>query len=410
MSKYKIITVLLFLLFVFAKSSRAVQTEGFISLEDYYSKDSTSSNDRHFFTTRVRLDLNKLNKAGTAGFHFDGRVRNELSASYSGTDKDIRVDILNFDYAGKSLYLSMGRLLPKEMGIETVDGVNLVYQKNRFGAGVFAGLRPNPYTDSSSSDFTSEGVYGFYNNESLSSSVAFVHNGYKGGTDRQYIYGQAMYSPWTRLLMFGTLTVDINPLTGDIQLTNGIGEVTYRPDDSKSFTVGYNQFRAFQYYKSTLFTDIENSRQDAYYLSANYRFKEKYMVYGRVEKQKRYFPSIEEDFRHMTSFRAGITGDNLLDTGVSMNASASVTDSFGSKYNAYNMEFSRLNWEILQVVVNAAYTQNLYGATSGGNIWSYGASGYLFIKRKWNVSLSYDREEGQDYVTDRLLSRVTFKF
>ncbi|MCC6501595.1 MAG: hypothetical protein IT362_00485 [Deltaproteobacteria bacterium] len=392
---------------VTAGASQAAQLGGVISFEDYYSGD-TASGSRHAMTGRLKLDITKIGPSQKIGFHFDARQRFDLSGEISTSSKEGRIDQAQLEYAGTSLYLSIGRLWPKDMPIEVVDGVNAVYQGqgSKTGFGVYAGLRPNPYSQSTTADFTSAGLYLSHAGEKLSAGAAFVHNGYKGDTDRQYFYGYGTWMPRPSLFALGNITADLSP-SGEVDLTNLIAELTWRPDEVKSFTLGYNQFRAFKYYASTLFADIDDSRQDGFYLGATYRLNPQYMVYGRVETQKRFFPATETGQNNMLSYRAGVSGDNVLNTGVFMNLSASVTDSYGSEYTAYSFDMSRMLGESVQLMFNGAYTQNVYGASSSGGIVSFGGSAF-YMARRWNLSLSVDTERGTDYTTNRILTRVSF--
>ena len=233
-----------------------------------------------------------------------------------------------------------------------------------------------------------------------------MHNGYKGDTDRQYFYGYGTWTPIPSLFALGNITADMSP-SGEIDLTNLIAELTWRPDEVKSFTFGYNQFRAFKYYASTLFADINDSRQDAWYLGATYRLAQKYTVYGRVETQKRHFPAVESGQNDMLSYRAGVSGDNLFNTGVFLNLSASITDSYDSEYKSYSFDMSRMLGESFQLMVNGAYTENVYGAASSAEVTSFGGS-LFYMARRWNMSLGLDREQGADYTTSRILTRVSF--
>ncbi|CAG1065485.1 hypothetical protein BAC1_01067 [uncultured bacterium] len=388
-----------------AAPSSAAELGGMVSFEDFYSSDSGAGS-RHSVSGRVKLDVTKFGPSGKLGFHFDGRQRFDLSGESGTSSKEGRIDLAHLEYTSTSLYLSVGRLWPKDMPIEVVDGLNVVFQGSKAGVGAFAGLRPNPYSQSTTVDYTTAGLYTTYASEKLNGAAAFVHNGFKGKTDRQYIYGYGTWTPRPSLFAFGNVTADLSP-AGKLSLTNLIAELTWRPDDIKSFTFGYNQFRAFKFYASTLFADIDDSRQDAWYLGASYRLNPQYMVYGRVEMQKRYFPSLESEQNDMLSYRAGVSGDNLFGTGVAANLSASITDSYGSEYTAYSFDMSRMFGESIQVILNGSYTESVYGSEPAGEALSYGGSVY-YMARRYNFSLTLDREQGTDYTSDRLLTRLSF--
>lgn len=404
----KACAVALMLTLACGSGAYGAENSGMISVEDFYSKDSSSSYNQHFLTTRLRFDSNKIRSV--YGFHFDGRLRNDLKSTGSKSSaKNDRVETVYGDYTSSKLYLSVGRLYPKELYLERVDGLNLVIQRKNSGYGFFGGLKPDPNTEAFNTSYTAGGAYAFFRNDKLNSAIALVHNGYKGGTDRQYVYGQASYNPNEKVSVYSTVTADLDQKKKKKpKLTNAIAELTYRPDFKKSFTIGYSQFRAYKLYKSM--PDVEDNRQQSFYAGTSYRFFEKYTAYARAEYQTMYYPSIEKKFSKGKSARVGLNGDNLLNTGVSVDLSASITDSFGSKHNVFAVEASRLNWEKLQTVLNVSYLQNQYGFVNSENIWTYGASAYYFPNRNWNFSFTFDREQGKTYTADRVLTRVTFKF
>lgn len=397
------------LLTVFTADSGAMETSGMVSAEDFYYKDSNAYV-QHLLTTRVRFDLTKLNESGTLALHFDGSNRVRLgSKTTTSTSKNQRLDTLYVENDGKRFYLAAGRLLPKDLYIERIDGVNAIYKLSvNSGIGLFGGLRPDPYTDTFNSSFTAAGIYGYYRSATVSGNMAYVYNGYKGATDRQYLYGQASVNPTTQVSVFATATADINPVNKKIQLVNGIMELSWRPDFNAAFSVGFNTFRSTRFYKSMLFA-VDDSRQQSYYINANYRIYGKYNVYGRVERQHRH-SSVDEGSQNFNSYRAGFNADDVMGSGVMFDMNASTANGYGSKHNTYNVEVSRLNWEVFHVIAHASYMQNWYGYINSDNILAYGLSSYLYIKRDWTISFAFEREQGKDSVTNRLMTRVAFKF
>src|SRR3990172_8215858 len=92
---------LLILILAVAASSFAIEYHGLVSVDDYYSDDSSSAYKFNILTTRLRLDVDKLNQAGTLSFHFDGRERNNLgSKDYSSSIKNERIDTISLEYLG----------------------------------------------------------------------------------------------------------------------------------------------------------------------------------------------------------------------------------------------------------------------------------------------------------------------
>lgn len=383
---------------------------GLISVEDYYSNDSSSSYDFNFLTTRLRLDATKLNSSGTLSFHFDGRERNNLgSHDYNSSIPNERIDVLDFEYNAPRLFLSAGRVWTREVPVERLDGLNMVLRNGSSGIGFFGGLKPDPYSEEFNSDFTTFGAYTYYNKETLNASLALAHNGFNGATDRQYLYGQAAYTPFKEIRLFTTATVDRNQTTNGLSLTTGTVELSYSPDFTKNIAIGYNQFRAVQYFKSMTY-EIDNSKQQAIYLSSSYRI-DRYTLYGRVEQRYRYYPTLETEFKAENFYQLGVNVANLLYE-VNMNANTSYTDSYDNvRHNSFHLEMSKLFREKLDLSANASYTMNEYDVTSStDDVFTIGASGYLYLNKKWTVSCVYELEQGNGYTTNRLISRLSYKF
>ncbi len=395
---------------VTAAPAAGADINGYFSVDEFYSKDSSAAYDRSLLTSRLKLDVTKLNKAGTLEFHFDGSERVNLgSKDYAQSTSNDRIDVMNIAYEGQSFHLSAGRLWPKELAIERVDGLNAVLKAGNFGIGLFGGLNPNPYTEAFTTDFTTAGAYAYYRNGGASAKLAFTHKGYKGGTDREYVYGEVSYFPEKGFSLYSSMTVDIDQLVTGAKLTNGIVELTYRPDYTKSVTVGYNQFRAFRLYKSMDYA-IDDSRQEAYYISGNYRFLGKYTVYGRLERQSRYYPAVQTELKNATVLGGGFNAADLFGTRVNMDLNATFSDSYGSLHNTYTLQVDRLNWEVLQLIAHISYTQNEYGTTNNDNIWAFGAGAYLYLFKSWNVSASVDVEHGRFYDVSNFMTRVSRRF
>lgn len=385
--------------------------QGFLSVEDYYADDSSSAYDFNILTTRLRLDGRKLNDAGTLFFHFDGRERSNLGGRDYSSIKSERIDTLNLEYTGMGkFYLSAGRLWPKELPVERVDGVNVVYQASNLGYGLFGGMKPDPYTEEFNPDYTSAGGYLFYRKESTFANLAFMHNGYKGKSDRDYLYGQGSYSPLKEVHLYGSLTADLSQSTNNWDLTNAIIEASYRSDFTRGVTVGYNRFRSFRYYRSQEVQQAEN-RQEAYYIRGDYRFLGRYTLYGKYERQTQDYQAFTVESRNSDIYQAGLRNDNLMGSDISTDIRATISDGYSSSYYTYSIEASRMFMEKLQVVANGSLMRNRYQLTDySDEITNYGISGYLALSRKWNISVSYEGSQAGDYATNTVLSRVSARF
>ncbi len=407
-------TVVFFVIVTLLQSGSVSGAEyhGLVSMDDYYSSDSASTYDFHLLTTRVRLDADKLNKAGNIAFHFEGRLKSNLgSEDYSSSTSNERIDTMNIEYNrnGKTDYL-VGRLWPKELYAERVDGINIVRHGSDSGIGFFAGMKPDSYTQGFNSNYTAAGAYYYRHKKNISANFAFIHNGYKGKTDRQYLYGQTSYFPSAKISLFGTMTADIDQTTRDINLSNAIVELSYRPDYRKGITVGYNYFRAIRFYQSMDFV-IDTNQQQSYYIQGDYRLTDKYSLYGRFNLQTLNYNSFEQQLMNSTTYQIGLRNDNLLNSRISMDLNATKADSYGSRYNTYEIQFSRYFNDVLQLNLHSAYLQSTSDITNyTDNTITYDLSGYYSISRMWSASLSYQGVSAKDYTTNTISSRISYKF
>jgi len=406
------IIAILIIIILPASHVSGAEYHGLVSIDDYYSNDSSSSYDFHLLTTRLRLDAEKLNKDGNIAVHFEGRERHNLgSKDYNKGISSERFDALNIEYTGiGNYYIAAGRLMPKEQYSESVDGINIVRQFKDTGFGFFAGTKPDPYNQGFNSNFTAAGAYYYYHKPTLSANLAFNHNGYKGKTDRQYLYGLASYSPSNKIRLFGTITADIDQKSKGIDLSNAIVELSYRPDYRKGFAIGYTQFRAVQLYQSMNFA-IDTSIQQSYYIQGDYRLNDKYALYGRFNLQTLYYNSLKQKLSRSTTYQIGLRNDNLFNSKISMDLNATTADSYGSKYDTYELQFSRFFNETLQMTLHSAYMQSTSDITGyTENAIMYDLSGYYSISRMWNVSLSYQVRDAEESSTNTLSSRIMYKF
>jgi hypothetical protein len=397
-------------LLLWARGAPAAEHHGTISIDDYFIDASGSESDYNFLTTRLRLDSTGLNGSGTLSFHFDGREKLELGPNdYESASGPERIDTARLDYSGRGVQASFGRLTPKDFYIERVDGVNVVYKKDKTGGGFFGGLKPDPYSGSFNSSYTTAGGYVFHNAKGFNGALGFVHNAYKGAVDRQYIYGQANYTPRETVMAYATATADINQETSEPALTNGIIEVSYRPDFRRGVTVGYNQFRAVRLWES-MTEEIDTGLQQAYYISGNHRVLERYNVYGRVEGKTMHYVTTDVGIEDATVVSTGVGADDLFKSGVDANLSASFTDGYGSRYATYRLDLGRMVRGVLQLQAYGSYTEAEYDLGDPDSTVGWGGSGHLRLDKKWGIYLSVDREDGDYSSTTSVFSRLSYKF
>jgi hypothetical protein len=392
---------------------RALEYSGLVSVEDYYTRDSASTYNFNFLTTRARLDVTDLDENGNLSFHFSGRERLKFSSNdYNGDIRSERLDILNLEYDNvvKGVDVVAGRLMPKGFPVERVDGLNLVYHIGKGGIGLFGGVRPDIYNRFFTTDYPIGGGYLFYQTPDLSADLAFTQVNYKGDIDRQYAYGQMIYNPLKWLRFFLSSTVDVDRDNKKPTLSNLMAEASVRPHVRLNLTVGYNQFRSVKLYASTDFT-INNSRQDAYYVRAEYRILDQSYLFTRLERRSLDYPSFDTRRSNSDTVGGGFRTTNLLFTGTRLTAGASYTDGFSSKYQSYDVHLSRLFRNRVDFSLGGTLSKNEYDATnSTDTVWTYDASLGLYLVKHLSVSLYYERINADSYDTDIGTLRVTYRF
>jgi len=358
-------------------------------------------------------DAVKFNETKTLSFHIDTRVKKVVEGkNYHSLIKNERISLLNLEYLAPSedLYISIGRLWPKDLSLERVDGMNMSVEKKSFGAGLFGGSKPDPYTEEFNGDYTSGGAYIFYKGKELRANLAAVHNGYKGGTDRQYIYGHFSYFPVGKIRFYSTATIDMDQDTNNFELTNSILEFTVRPDFKKSITVGYNRFQAYQLFKSMDYK-IDRSRHQSYYLRGSYQLMDIYRLYGKCQLQSLDYDNNQLESENSLIYQIGIRNNKLLGTDVNLDLNALVSDRKNSKHYTYNLELSEYFMENYQLALNWSHSETEYkDLNDTDSINSYGIAGYFNFSKTWVLSINYDQMHTNEYTTETLFSRITRKF
>lgn len=410
------LSLMLIALFV-ASPVLGAKIKGTLSLEDYYATDSSESEDRHLMTTRFRFDAKKLTKNEDFSFHFDARLKYDLGAS-STLAKNERISTLYATYTGiDKVYLAAGRLWTKDVSVERVDGVNLLVKRGSFGVGAFGGTKPDTLTEEFDSDHSAFGGYLLYRKRTLSANLAATQRRYRGDVDREYIRGQVNYTPKKirTVRFFGSFTSDWNQNTENIDLTNVMGRVTFRPSKKTNATLSYSQFRPYQLYASST-TSVVDSKTETYYLRVNHRLGKTHTIYGKVEHRvlgtstaATLTTAASSDVRQSNSYLIGFRDSNLLGTKMDIDLNASYSDSETSDTSTVSFKASRYLVEKLQLVLKSSYsyTEDTTGST---DVISYGAIGYWNIKKAWRLSVTYDGRHAEDLNSTTVISRLTYKF
>ncbi|MBE9505142.1 MAG: hypothetical protein IME96_13310, partial [Proteobacteria bacterium] len=356
---------------------------------------------------------NKFNTSQSLSFHIDASVKKKLEGdNYHSSIKDDRINLFNLEYTNPSeqVYMSVGRLWPKELSLERVDGINLAYKRNSFGIGFFGGLKPDPYTEEVNSDYKTGGLYFFYKDKALSANLAAVNNNFKGETDRQYLYGSLSYFPIGKVRFYSSVTLDLDQETDDIELTNGLLEFTFRPDFKKSITVGYNQFQAYQLFESMDYK-IDRGHHQSYYVRGSYLIRDRYTLYGRYQLQNLHYDSNQLDTEKSHLYQIGMRNNKLFGSDINLDINSVISDRESSKYSTYSMEISKFFKEKFQLVLNGSSLRTEFKKfdETDDNI-TYSAAGYLNFNKNWILSLYFEKVKAENYTTDSMISRITYKF
>lgn len=404
---------LILVLILLPVPARALQYNGVLSIENYYSTDSASRYDFDFLTTRLRFDATGFDEGDQLSFHFSGRERLRFSSSdYNEAIRNERIDRLNLEYdrLGGRVDIVAGRFNPKEFGSERVDGLNLLVHMGKGGLGLFGGLRPDPFKEMFTADYQIEGGYFFYRTPALTTNLGFTRQDYKGRLDRQYFSGQIIANPVGTLRLFASATADLVPKSSEIRLSNLLTEVSYHAFDRVRLSAGFTQFRSVEFFSSMDF-EINTTRQESYYARTDIQVLKNSGIFGKFERRTLDYPSIQTERLNSDTVQAGIRAANFLFADIQMTATAAFTDSFDSKYRTYNLDLSRLNWRTLDVSVGGSYSENHYDlADTTDTLWTYYGSLSLYLKKSWTASLYYERIEAKTYHTDIGMIRVSYRF
>lgn len=404
---------------------RGVQVKGRLSFEDYISNDSSDVYSRHFFTTTLRLNVSNFNKGNTLKFNFDGRSKSTFSDyGYNDSIKGERIDYLNLEYRGirrfgnfTSNYMAFGRLSPKELYIERVDGVNILFRKSdaksdKIGYGLYGGTKPNPYSGALSTDFSALGLYTYYKDKYANGAIAVVHNGYKGKADRQYLLGRLSYYPEGKFRLYGSLTADRNIADGGVNLSNLSTSLSYRVTSRASATVGYNHYRTIRLYESMEFVP-NTTTQSSYYLRGNANITDRISVYGKYESQSYAYEIIPMAGSPSKTkvYQLGVVDSDLFKKDIRLSINTTFADRYNGEYTSYTLDISKYLKDKLNLSARLSYMDSKYDITNvTDTVLSTSVSAHLTITPKLSIMANYDSSSGDTYSTNSFTSRLSYRF
>ena len=157
--------------------------------------------------------------------------------------------------------------------------------------------------------------------------------------------------------------------------------------------------------------DIANTEQQSYYVRSDYRFYDKYTLYGKYERQSLQYRAYQTETKSSNIYQLGLRNDNLMNSNTNLDINTIIADSYSSSYNIYSAESGKFFGDIFQVVFNGSYMQTKYTFIDYTDaVTTYGVSGYWILSKKWNLSAYYEGRQAKDYSTNTVISRITYKF
>lgn len=266
----------------------AFDVKGRISASYMNQDDSVSTHDYNVASTSLKLDAS--NFAGEDYFfHLNGRVRKAGSNDFNSKTPDYRVRDANFEIKRilKKTDIVLGRQYIGGLPGARVDGVLMKFDLGEhYGFGIFAGLKPDPYEEHFTSDYTSAGLYGYLKNKASRLSLGYERTAFKGREDSSYLYGSGSYRPNRNIYFYMSARGDRNLDNNSVELTNLLGTATYRVGKISRLRVTYNRYRAVKLYESMDY-DINREVQTAWRFYADYRIRKTTRVYGRYDLRTR---------------------------------------------------------------------------------------------------------------------------
>ena len=134
-------------------------------------------------------------------------------------------------------------------------------------------------------------------------------------------------------------------------------------------------------------------------------------VGSKYEHQTLHYNALEQGLKGSNIYQIGLRNDNLMNLYINMDMNATLADSYSSRYSTYNIQLSRFFREVFNLSFNSSYMQSKYDLVNyTDNIITYAVSGYFALNRRWNLSVSYEGRQANDYNTNTIFSRVSYSF
>jgi hypothetical protein len=281
--------------------------------------DASPAGDFSASTLYYRYIASGLMDNDNLSFNLDGTTRYS-NRDYNSNIPAGRMNLANLKLkkALGSFDVTVGRSFVEEFVSESVDGVDVkTWLTPNTGFGVFAGARPDPYTDKFNSDYNAFGSYAFTKSEDIGASAGYAYDTYKGSKDRERLNG-ALYLMPSMENLHVQASVDMDNFNEDTaenttgkkgwDLTNLLLHTNWRPVKAISLSGTFTEFRAINREASHLEQNIEMLEEK--YTVARIRaeggvWKALY-VYGGMDQRNR-----QTDSKNASQMYAGVRDANF---------------------------------------------------------------------------------------------------
>jgi hypothetical protein len=314
---------------------------GQLSLRSYLSGDTSVTYPRSTFNiTFLEADLHatKLTEGGLSldldsTFILDLQETNERR--FGETERLDQIRSLSISQPFGALTLSFGRRLMSYAGNAWVDGLEARYALDgpRLAVGAYGGLSPDRFDRSIDPSGQSLGAYIDLSRRGLELSGAYNVILNKGSLNRHFLYQRAHIKLAEGLHLSDYLIID---LVKGVEVTTGLLTLDYTPLKALNVALTLSQYSLERYRDQAVYRNIIEPNQalilggeviDLVYrrarLSGSLRLKRDLYHYQLLEYKWR-----AQDGREALLYTIGLREEDLLNTGVELDAQAQMMGGF----------------------------------------------------------------------------------
>jgi hypothetical protein len=372
-----------------AEGQGGAQVDGRVTLQDAYSLDNQTQFDVHLLFGYADLRAKNLAEIGGASLHFnlDSRLlldltgdetiatseysnvavrRNERRFGETQTYADVNQLHLELEGLGP-MDLKVGRSWVYESGGAWVDGAHLAFHlSERWEAGFFGGLQPDPFNYLLTTDRQTSGTFVQYTGERTQASLGYTMQLVDLTLDRHFLFSRAHWSvpvgDWGRSL-FLSYYASLDLQNEDPTFTTAFTNASWWVTDALNFGASYARFatsrirdtseQRFQpdpQQRDVLGDQINTGPYQQLRLSATQRFGH-YNVYQQIDLRNR--DVLDE--RSAVYYRAGLRDNGFLGTDLELHGRLTVRNNFLSDTTEFLLEGSYLFGSVFDLNLMGQY-------------------------------------------------------